>query len=187
MKEEKVTQELLEGVRRGDDAAFAALCDQFSVLLDGAVRRFSEGLCEADKAEVAQEARIAFFRAAATYRFSKEITFGLYARVCVRNALITRYRKETKKAVLCSFDDHIDTLLPFSVDEPFAALSAEESVKNMYRRIATVLSDYERRVFDLYVEGADAALIGARLGKTEKSVYNATARMLAKLRVEFGT
>ena len=187
MKEDVVTEGLLAGVRRGDDAAFGELCEKFSLLLEGAVRRFSEGLCDADRAEVAQEAKIAFFRAAATYRFSEDVSFGLYARVCVRNALITRYRKETRKAVLCSLDDRLDTLLPLSVEEPFAALSAEESVKNMYRRIGAVLSDYERRVFDLYVEGESTAGISARLGKTEKSVYNATARMLAKLRAEFGT
>jgi RNA polymerase sporulation-specific sigma factor len=133
-----------------------------------------------------QEARIAFFRAAQTYRFSDNVTFGLYARVCVRNALITRYRKEMGSVILCSLDDHIDTLLASAVEEPFATLSAEESVEGMYRRSAAILSEYERRVFDLYLEGESTACIAERLGKTEKSVYNATARMLAKLRAEFG-
>ena len=73
------------------------------------------------------------------------------------------------------------------VEEPYAALSAAESLREMYRRIAAVLSPYERQVFDLHLEGRSAAEIGERLGKTEKSVYNATARTLAKLRAEFGS
>ena len=187
MEEKKGTDGLLWGVCAGDDSAFALLCERYDKLLKGAVSRFSVGLCEADIAELEQEAKIAFFRAAQDYRSSAEVTFGLYARVCVRNALVTWYRKKNRKMVFCSLEDHIDSLLGGFAEEPYAAVSAAESLAGMYRRIASVLSPYERQVFSLHLEGESAARIGERLGKTEKSVYNATARMLAKLRAEFGS
>ena len=112
------------------------------------------------------------------------VTFGLYARVCVRNALISRYRK--KKAVLCSLEGSIDDLLDACGEEPYEAISAAESLAETYAKITAVLSPYERQVFDLYLDGQSAASIGARLGKAEKSVYNAISRTLAKLRAEFG-
>lgn len=187
MEENRETEVLLAEVREGSDSAFSSLCDRYGRLLDAAVGRFATGLCEADVAELEQEAKIAFFRAAQDYRLSAEVTFGLYARVCVRNALVSWYRKRDRKVVLCSWEDHIDSLLGGFAEEPYAALSAAESLREMYRRIAAVLSPYERQVFDLHLEGQSAAEIGARLGKTEKSVYNATARTLAKLRAEFGS
>ena len=184
MDEKKETEDLLAAFHGGDSSAFALLCEKYDRLLQGATHRFSEGLCETDTAEVRQEARIALFRAAQSYRPSAGVTFGLYARVCVRNALISRYRK--KKAVLCSLEDSIEGLLDACGEEPYATLSAAESLEEAYKRIASVLSPYERQVFDLYMEGESAATIGARLQKTEKSVYNAISRTLSKLRVEFG-
>ena len=184
MDERKETEDLLAAFRGGDSSAFALLCEKYDRLLQGATSRFSADLCETDAAEVRQEARIALFRAAQSYRPSADVTFGLYARVCVRNALISRYRK--KKAVLCSLEDSIDGLLDACGEEPYEALSAAESLEEAYKRVASVLSPYERQVFDLYVEGERAASIGIRLGKTEKSVYNAISRTLSKLRVEFG-
>ena len=186
MEEKERTEVLLSEVRKGEDRAFSELCRRYGKLLDNAVARFSAGLCEADHAEVEQEAKIAFFRAAQEYRFSREVTFGLFARVCVRNALVTWCRKKDRKVALVSLEDHIDSLLGGSAEEPYAAVSAAESLADMYQRIASVLSPYERQVFNLHLEGESAARIGERLGKTEKSVYNATARTLAKLRAEFG-
>ena len=184
MVENKETAALLAAFRGGDSAAFSVLCERYERLLQGATARFSAGLCEADAAEVRQEAQIAFFRAAQTYHPSANVTFGLYARVCVRNALISRCRK--KKAVLCSLEGSIDDLLDACAEEPYEAFSAAESLAETYSKIAAVLSPYERQVFDLYVEGQSAAAIGSRLGKPEKSVYNAISRTLAKLRAEFG-
>ena len=184
MEEKMETEALLKAFCDGDEQAFSALCEKYDRLLQSAAASFSVGLCEADVAEVRQEARIAFFRAAQSYRPCAEVTFGFYARVCVRNALVSRYRKRT--AEICSWEDHIDSLLERWDEEPYAALSAEESLAETYQRIASVLSPYERQVFDLHVDGASAAQIGAALGRTEKSVYNATARTLAKLRAAFG-
>lgn len=186
MEENKVTEELLKDVRMGEDGAFVSLCRRYERLLRAAVARFSTALCDADVSELEQEAKIAFFRAAQDYRPSAEVTFGLYARVCVRNALVSWYRRKDRKLAVCSLEDHIDSLLGSFADEPYAAFSAAESLEEMHRRITSVLSHYEWQVFGLYLEGENAAAIGERLGKTEKSVYNATARALAKLRAEFG-
>jgi len=46
-----------------------------------------------------------------------------------------------------------------------------------------VLSAYEAKVFDLYIKGFTTSGIAQSLGKTEKSVSNALARMTSKLRV----
>ncbi len=187
MEEKRETEVLLAEVREGSDSAFSSLCDRYGRLLSAAVGRFSTGLCEADVAELEQEAKIAFYCAARDYRLSGEVTFGLYARVCVRNALVSWHRKRNREVALCSLEDHIDSLLGSSAEEPDAAFFAAESLREMYRRIASILSPYERQVFDLHLEGRSAAQIGEQLGKTEKSVYNATARTLAKLRAEFGS
>jgi len=176
---------LLERVRQGDgDEAFSSLCDHFAPMLGALVSRFSDGACEADRAELAQEARIAFFRAAKSYASEDgAVTFGLYARVCVRNALVSFCRARSKQPPLCSIDELDEVLLPHN-EEPLGALIEAESLKAMYRKIESVLSSFERRVFDLYIEEETTAAIAVKLGKSEKSVSNALYRVLSKLRNE---
>ena len=172
---------LLLRIRGGENEAFSLLTDTYRGLLEGLVRSFSEGLCAADSEELSQEARLALYRAACTYKPSREVTFGLYARVCVRNALVSFLRRTTSRdaAAFCSIDE---LLLP-DENEPVLALLAEERLAELTAKIKTVLSPYEHRVFTLLLEEKTNAAIAAALGKSEKSVANATFRLKEKLRL----
>lgn len=175
---------LLERVRKGEEAsdAFSQLCDRFSPMLVSMVNRFSGGACEADFAELAQEARFALFRAAQSYDLKNgAVTFGLYARVCIRNALVSYCRKSSRNLPVCSIDELDEVLLPQN-EEPLGALIAAERLDAMYRKVGEVLSSFEHRVFDLYMEEESISAIAQKLGKSEKSVSNAVYRILTKLR-----
>lgn len=172
---------LLLRIRGGEDEAFSLLTDTYRGLLEGLVRSFSEGLCAADSEELSQEARLALYRAACTYKPSREVTFGLYARVCVRNALVSFLRRTMSRedVALCS----IDELLLSDENEPALALIAAERLTELMAKVKEVLSPYEHRVFTLLLEQRSHAAIAAALGKSEKSVANAVFRLKDKLRV----
>ena len=175
---------LLSRVRAGEDEAFSLLASRFSGMTETLVRSFSRGLCEADGSELSQEARVALYRAAHAYKESEAVTFGLYARVCVRNALISylRRRRLPDGVSVCS----LDPLLPVEEEDPVAPLLEEERVATLVAHAMEALSPYEQSVFALLVEGQEASHIAERLGKSEKSVQNAVFRVQTKLRALLG-
>ena len=134
---QKEIEALLIRVREGEEDAFSLLCDRFSPMLSSLLSQFSGG--SAYEAEQAQEARIALYRAALTYASADgAVTFGLYARVCVRNALVSFLRAHHKNADAYSLDE---LGAGFWRDEksPLDTLITAEAVADIYRRAKTVL------------------------------------------------
>lgn len=182
--EQKEIMSLLARVRMGDDEAFSLLASRFAGMTEGLVRSFSRGLCDLDGSELSQEAQVALYRAAHAYKESDDVTFGLFARVCVRNALISHLRRRKLPAgvSLCS----LDPLLPLEEREPVAPLLEAEQLAILVAKMVGALSDYEQSVFALLVEGEETAFIADALGKSEKSVKNAVFRVQTKLRALLG-
>ena len=173
---------LIARFQGGADDAFSALCELFSPMMNASARAFCFDACEADVAELLEEARIAFFRAATKYTLHNgKVSFGLFARICVRRALISYCRAQKKQLPVHSLDDVEEALLAEDMD-PAGALIAEEQIASLYTKIASVLSPLERDVFDLYIEGDTAEQMAEKLAISEKSVSNALYRMLKKLR-----
>lgn len=173
---------ILSDIRSGADDAFSELCDLFLPMLNAAVARFSKSGNAVDEAELAQEARIALYRAAGTYAAQDGVvTFGLYARICVRNALISYLREKSKKKDVCSLDGLEHLFLQEGAD-PMETLINAETVKVLCRKAREVLSSFECRVFDLYLREIRTEEMAKLLGKSEKSVRNAIHRVRTKLK-----
>ncbi len=180
-KAQQEIEKILAEVRSGSDEAFSLLCERFSPMMGALLSRFSRNGSAMADAEFVQEARIALYRAAHTYVPDGEVTFGLYARVCVRNALISCLRAQSKEPDLYSLDGLEDIFLS-NGQEPVETLITAETVKEIYRKASAVLSAFERRVFDLYVQEASTEGMAKLLGKSEKSVRNAIHRVRTKLK-----
>jgi RNA polymerase sporulation-specific sigma factor len=58
----------------------------------------------------------------------------------------------------------------------------KEDYRELSRRIESILSPYENRVWWLYLSGLTANNIAARLQKSERSIQNAIYRIRKKLR-----
>lgn len=173
---------LLSRFQGGTDEAFSSLCEQFSPMLDASVRQFSGDACMADGGELLAEARVAFFRAATKYDLNNgKVSFGLFARICVRRALISYLRTQKKQPPSRSLDEVDEVLLVEDMD-PAGALIAKERLSDLYVKIHAVLSDLEHRVFDLYIEGDTTECMAQKLALSEKAVSNALYRTLKKLR-----
>jgi len=193
-----VNIEQLELIRKGDNVAFDILCEKYTALIESTVRRFLPSLgvvsgvpqneSAADPDELKQDVIMALYKAALTYDpdgAGKKVSFGLYAKICMNNAMITKVRKykrmrkklEKGAGIISTEKQHrrfeTDTALQ-GVD--FDLLS--DSLKNALKS----LSDYERKVFDLYVDGKTTEEIAERLDRSEKSVSNACYRVKTKIK-----
>lgn len=183
--EQKELIQVLASVRAGDDEAFSRLYALYVGMTEGVISSFPVTLCEADRAEASQEARLALYRAALTYRESKNVTFGLYARVCVRNAVVSFVRRRELSTHVALYDDE-EMLLLTDGREPVSPLEEAERLGELMAEVGRVLSHYEAQIFSLLVDGETNAAIAERLGKSEKSVANAVFRIKSKLRDALG-
>ena len=101
---EKDTDFLLTSLRGGDDDAFKELDAMFEPLQKACVQKIAGSVQDASKEEMMQEARYALYRAALSFsREQSKVTFGLYAKICIHRALISRYLRK-KSLPVCSLD-----------------------------------------------------------------------------------
>jgi RNA polymerase sporulation-specific sigma factor len=141
--------------------------------------------------DLRQHAAMALYRAAEAYRVDgegKKVSFGLYAKVCVRNAMISelrRYRREVKKRTLTAKPDENRKRRVkgcIAAGDPLYRIVSEEGMRDILTEFRSALSGYEKEVFEYYIVGKSVTEIAERLGKDEKSVSNALYRMKVKIR-----
>lgn len=177
---------LLLAVRRGDSQAYETLLATYRPLIHSLTASFVS-TCGADPLETRVEAEYALYRAVLSFDLTRDaITFGLYAKVCIRNRLISHFARRKHEVATVSLDalladDRFGELFGGAVS-PDDALVDAESVARLSGRIRAVLSDYETEVFFLWVDAYTTRQIAAKVNRDEKSVANAISRSLTKLR-----
>ncbi len=174
--EEKLAK-LIIGVKEGDDLAFSELCEDFAPLMKSQVARlFGNEDFEYD--DRLQDAAMALYSAAVSFDMSQEkVTFGLYAKICIRNRLISIKRKENKSNKKSA---SYDVISEKQMRETSRRASREKLEEN--EEMLSQLSSYERAVLLLYLNGHSYREIGLALKKSEKSVDNALYRIKSKLK-----
>ena len=183
-KDSARVQELLVAVRCEDQSAFSDLLDLYRPLIDRAVNRFSAKLCgEEGKEDMRQEAMAAFCDAIRTYRIEQEkVEFGLYAKVCIGNRLISHLRREMRQQGLISLEDIPSESILGADGDLLSIVIEEEEAKALFQSVKETLSHYEYEVFSLYIKGRTSAAIAECMGKSTKSIDNAIARIRKKLK-----
>ena len=176
--------ELIERVRQDDEGAFEQMLITYKPLLDAAVSRFSKDeLSKSHEEDLRQEATVVFYNAILNYDTENDgVEFGLYAKICVTNALISQMRNLRKRSAEQLTDVMDESGEPLE-DEPASRIIEQESLQRIYSVIKDNLSSLEYRVWCLYTSGRTAKEIGDTVGKSEKSVSNAIYRIRKKLRL----
>lgn len=185
--------DLLDKIKQGDESSFAVLSERYSNLTESAVKKFapsfgisdneSDGVIGTD--DLKQSASMALYRAAVTYRpgvEGKKVSFGLYSKVCINNALISELRKYNSERRRQSKAKENLQRSEKNISDPISKLVSDENVAELLSRISESLSALEKEVFDYYVAGKSAREIAESLGKEEKSVSNALYRMKVKIK-----
>lgn len=173
--------------KHGDRDAFGRLLEAYSPLMISLANQFYSDDISADAGidDLMQEASIALYNAVMSYTEGKHTTFGLYAKICIKNRLVSFLRHVCAKKTSIA-EEELERLIDSSVlpteDTPLEQLISEEEVERLQKRIRALLTDYEYSVFSLTVKGAATSEAAAILNVSEKSVLNAMARAKAKLR-----
>ena len=169
--------DLIVKTREHDDSAFSELLRRYTPMINKVISGFSSALVTYD--EAFSEACVALHKASLSYRLDLlEVTFGLYAKICVKRRLSDLY--SAADADKLADDVDVEDIVASSNVE--SMLLFKERVQSFISLAREILSDYEYRVFMLYIQGYDTDAMCEELSRDKKSVENAKARMLKNLR-----
>ena len=174
---------LLLLAKEGDGDAFARLAEEYKPMLDSSVAPYRADLSDQDMEDLQQEALLAFHRAVQSYELLYgNVSFGLYAKICVGKAIVSALRQLKKNAgvVVISLDDIEPS--EFISGDPADSVIERENAAELRSFIRENLSKYENSVWWMHYSGMSIDEIAESLGSTKKSVSNALARIKRKLR-----
>ena len=175
---------LVKKAKDGDQASFTSLVHKYEPLIESLVFKFyDENVVGLNKDDLRQEAVLRLYRSVLSFDAEQsEVEFGLYAKICISNALVSQirlYKQKTAEPLNEAFENGCEL---FESQDPAERILEEERVAALYTLVRNNLSSYEYKVWSLYVSGKTAKDIGKNFGVDEKSVNNAIYRIRKKLR-----
>lgn len=187
-------EEMLEKVHSGDQAALEALIERYRGFVRTKARPYF--LIGADREDIIQEGMIGLYKAIRDYRSERLSSFRAFAEVCITRQMITAVKTATRQKHIplnsyISLDKPLyeeesertllDILSDPSLVDPETALIFREDFDAFEAKIDLVLSDLERRVLRLYLDGRTYQEIAVDLKRHVKSIDNALQRIKRKL------
>ena len=173
---------LLNKIRDGSDDAFEVLLEAYRPLVESMADRYaakSSVAGESVRQEMRQDARLALYKAAMAYDLGSDaVSFGLYAKICIRNALVSELRKLTSA----------DRRGRKAINSARTADSGDDAARDRAILLDAVkntdcgLSEYEKTVIMMMLDGKTVAQIAEITGNDAKSVSNAVFRAKRKVR-----
>ena len=179
---------MVAAAKNGDDSAFTELAEKYKGLLEKYAQSLTEPFVDSlpfcDTDDLMQEALCGLMGAVRTYD-GVSSKFSTYAASCVHNSVVSYLRKHNKPGY-SYVKGGLDSLENVATDNIKDSAELQvidiESTTILYNKIISVLSAFERKVFELYLAEIPYAVIAKKLNKNEKCVDNAIQRIKAKLK-----
>ncbi len=163
------------------------------------VTKISRGyfLAGGDIEDLIQEGMIGLYKAIGSYSNQKNASFKTFAILCIKHQIQTAIKKANSNKnkflssavslqdFLSSSNEESEQMLPmsliFDITPDQQAIDKEEFI-SLKENISKILSDMEKRVLNLYLEGYNYKEISAKLGISSKSIDNSLSRIKTKLK-----
>lgn len=167
------------------EVSFNTLYESYRPLMESMAKKIMSAysLPSSEYDDLIQEAAIALFTSASAFSESKGVTFGLYAKICIKNRLVSYVNSRYGKSLQYS-DMSLEEIAGEESRDitPEQTIINKESIDNLRYEIDKVLTPLESSVFWLYLVGTPYSDIASALSKPTKSVDNAIHRIKVKLR-----
>ncbi|NCU17569.1 RNA polymerase sporulation sigma factor SigH [Bacillus sp. P1(2020)] len=190
MEDEKI----VELVHNGNSEALDYLIHKFRQFVR--VKARSYFLIGADREDIVQEGMIGLFKAIRDYKDDKSTSFKAFAELCVTRQIITAIKTATRQKHIPLnsyisldkpvFDEESDrTLMDMLTGSqslnPEELIISQEEFDSIELKMNELLSDLEREVLALYLDGQSYQEISDELNRHVKSIDNALQRVKRKL------
>ncbi|WP_010095797.1 RNA polymerase sporulation sigma factor SigH [Ornithinibacillus scapharcae] len=186
--------EILELIQQGDNQALDYLIHKYKNFVRAKARTYF--LIGADKEDIIQEGMIGLYKAIRDYNETKMTSFKAFAELCITRQIITAIKTATRQKHIplnsyVSLDKPIydeesdrtllDVIAGSKAIDPQELLVNQEKFGDMELKLSELLSEFERGVLQLYLEGRTYQEISEDLNRHVKSIDNALQRVKRKL------
>lgn len=190
----RTDEDLVDEVREGNSEALEHLINKYKNFVRAKARSYF--LIGADREDIVQEGMIGLYKSIRDFRGDKLASFKAFAELCITRQIITAIKTATrqKHIPLNSYvsldkpaygEDSDRTLLDIicgsRVTNPEDLIINQEEFSGLEDKMGEILSDLERRVLMLYLDGRSYQEIAADLDRHVKSIDNALQRVKRKL------
>ncbi|WP_273367276.1 RNA polymerase sporulation sigma factor SigH [Alicyclobacillus herbarius] len=192
--EDMTDEELVAAVHQGDNEALEFLIHRYRNFVRAKARSYF--LIGADREDIVQEGMIGLFKSVRDFREDKLTSFKAFAELCVTRQIITAIKTATRQKHIplnsyVSLDKPIydedsdrtllDVLSTVRVADPEDMVIHQEEFDAIEVTMSELLSDLERKVLMLYLDGRSYQEIAVDLDRHVKSIDNALQRVKRKL------
>lgn len=187
-------EEVVELVRNGDPEALDYLIHKYKNFVRAKARSYF--LIGADREDIVQEGMIGLYKSIRDFNEDKLTSFKAFAELCITRQIITAIKTATRQKHIplnsyVSLDKPIydeesdrtllDVLCGTKVTDPEELMINQEEFHDIEIQIGEILSDLERKVLMLYLDGRSYQEIAVDLNRHVKSIDNALQRVKRKL------
>lgn len=187
-------EDIVDAVRHGDSLALEYLINKYKNFVRAKARSYF--LIGADREDIVQEGMIGLYKAIRDFRGDKLASFKAFAELCITRQIITAIKTATRQKHIplnsyVSLDKPIydedsdrtllDVICGPRVSDPEELVINQEEFSGLEDKMSEILSDLERRVLMLYLDGRSYQEIAEDLSRHVKSIDNALQRVKRKL------
>lgn len=187
-------EDLVRRVHVGDLHALDYLIHKYKNFVRAKARSYF--LIGADREDIVQEGMIGLYKAIRDFRGDKLTSFKAFAELCITRQIITAIKTATRQKHIplnsyVSLDKPLydedsdrtllDILCGAKVADPEELMINQEEFDDIEIQLSEILSDLERRVLRLYLDGQSYQEIALALNRHVKSIDNALQRVKRKL------
>lgn len=187
-------EQIVEAVRNGDSIALEYLINKYKNFVRAKARSYF--LIGADREDIVQEGMIGLYKAIRDYKEDKLSSFKAFAELCITRQIITAIKTATRQKHIplnhyVSLDKPIydedsdrtllDVICGTRVSDPEELIINKEEFSGLEDKMSEILSDLERKVLMLYLDGRSYQEIAVDLRRHVKSIDNALQRVKRKL------
>ncbi|CAJ1317965.1 RNA polymerase sporulation-specific sigma factor [Paenibacillus sp. SORGH_AS306] len=187
-------EDLVEAVRQGDSQALEYLITKYKNFVRAKARSYF--LIGADREDIVQEGMIGLYKSIRDFKGDKLSSFKAFAELCITRQIITAIKTATRQKHIplnsyVSLDKPIydedsdrtllDVICGSQVSDPEELVINKEEFVGLEDKMSEILSDLERKVLMLYLDGRSYQEIAVDLCRHVKSIDNALQRVKRKL------
>lgn len=183
--------------QQGNDEAMDLMLEKYKSMVRALSRPLF--LIDGDQDDLIQEGMIGLFKAVNGYNVNMGASFGTFARQCINrqmysaikisnrqkniplNYYVSIYSRNEDVDSETGKDFMVDKFLEATQQNPEDIIIDQENARMMRQHLYSRLSDFERQVLDLYLQGISYQEIAVQMNKTPKTVDNALQRIKRKL------
>lgn len=194
IEQDEIDRAYINKIKKGDDSALNEIMEKYKSFVYMKAKPFF--IVGAEKEDIIQEGMIGLFKAIKGYDEDKDVSFRVFADLCIRRQIMTAIKSATRQKHIplnsylslnkSAFDEESDrTLIEMldleTVPDPLDTITSQETYKKLEAKMNEVLSDFEQKVLNEYLKGGTYSEIAVNLDSHVKAVDNAVQRIKKKV------